>query len=122
MNDGHDFAGQNLEVAGGEISLAKLNIVHAAAASLSNILEQAAAGGTVTGKLRTIGDVVEKQSQSPVSVVSLQSLTILTTEDRRLLGIGLGNFRHRLAGPLGLLGAKVVFHQTVAKKFKTLFG
>src|SRR6266851_3325153 len=64
-------------------------MVHTAAGSLGNFFEQAAAARPiVTGKLGAIGDVVEKQIQSSVfsrglqsSVFSLQSLSMLTTED-----------------------------------------
>jgi len=56
------LAGENFEIASGEVFLSQLDVVDAAASSFGNGCEQSrAASGFVTSELRTIGDVVKKQ-------------------------------------------------------------
>ena len=65
-----DFAGQDFEVVCGEVFLAQLDIVHAAASGLRHGCEQLRAAGIfVTRELGTVGDVVEKQFSRRSSVV-----------------------------------------------------
>ena len=60
-DEAHGFAGQRFQVAGREIFLAELDVVHAGEGGFRDFFEETAtAGEFVSGKPGAVGDVVEQ--------------------------------------------------------------
>ena len=75
-DDGHRFAGQAFEVAGGEIFFTELDVVDVVGCGFGDFVqEEALAGEFAAGEGPAISDVVEATFGHSLSVVSLRQVT-----------------------------------------------